>query len=284
MPDKPQDFSALPADGAAVGPPREGAPRQGAAGGEPGHMQDVEAQMRRALGLFGAPRRPEPERSAQPAAPRTPDRFGAAGHKRRFVQDGEVPVTVLHGRREHPATEAPGANRQDTAAAEAALNDEKAARLKAEREANATIHDLQTKLGHANLAQQELQAAAQRNQATIATQQAELRELTERLAQAEQRLGAAEEEFAAEHETRLAVERALRLAEAAREDAERLVRELDLNSTGPIDLPARRPGRPPRSKDADPTRAPARSRTTGEAGEPEPVQWWLMPEKKGRRR
>jgi hypothetical protein len=34
------------------------------------------------------------------------DRLGAGGPRRRFAQDGEIPVTVPHGRREHPA-EAP---------------------------------------------------------------------------------------------------------------------------------------------------------------------------------
>jgi len=248
-------------------------------------MQDVEAQMRRALGLFGAPRRTEQERPAAPAAPRPADRFGNGGHKRRFVQDGEVPVTVLGGRHAGAETHASRAE-----AAETALATERSQRERAERalaEANAAIHDLQTKLGHASLAHQELQAAAQRDQETIATLRSELRQLSERLSaaesargSAEDRLAVAEEEFALEHDARLEAERTARVAEAARADAERLLQELDLNPDGPIDLPARRPGRPPRSGPV----AKARSGVGGDAPEPEPVQWWLLPEKKLKRR
>jgi hypothetical protein len=144
-------------------------------------LQDVEAQMRRALGLYSLPRRPEIERPAAPKPPRPTDRLGAGGQRRRFAQDGEVPVTVLNGRRDHPA-DAP-LNRLEVAENAAAA--ERAAREKAERalaEAQARIHDLQTKLGHASLVQTELQAAARRDQDTIAATRLELRETNERLA------------------------------------------------------------------------------------------------------
>lgn len=257
-------------------------------------MQDVEAQMRRALGLFGAPRRQEAERPSAAPPTRQTDRFGPGGHKRRFVQDGEVPVTVLNGRRDHPA-DAP-TNRLE--AAESALAAEHAARERAERalaEAQAQVHDLQTKLGHASLAQTEVQEAARRDHEATLALRAELREMTERAeaaeaarARAEERLAVAEEEFSEERAARLEAERAQRDAEQARDNAERLLQELD-GTSGPVDLPARRPGRRPGSTAA----AAAKSRAVVHAAaapaeanepEPEPVQWWLMPAKKAKRR
>lgn len=292
LPEKRPDFLSLTRENASQSPAGEA----GANGEQPAHMQDVEAQMRRALGLFGGgpggPRKPDQERPAPSPAPRQADRFtGGHAHKRRFVQDGEVPVTVLHGRRDHPA-DAPQ-NRLE--AAEAALNHERALREKAERalaEANAAIHDVQTKLGHANLAQAEVQSSMRRDQETIAALRAELREMSERAAAAEaatakamERAVLVEEEFAAEHEVRLELEHKLRVAEMARQDAEQLMQELDLNSSGPIDLPARRPGRPPKlTADGKPRIARSRAVRSPDEPEPEPVQWWLMPAKKERRK
>ena len=253
-------------------------------------MQDVEAQMRRALGLFGAPRRPEQERPAAQPAPRQNERFGAAhGHKRRFVQDGEVPVTVLHGRKEHGTDGSQG----KLEAVEAALAAEQGHRSKVERalaEANATVHDLRTKLGHANLSQSDLQAATKRDHEAVAALRAELREMSERVlaceasqARAEERATLVEEEFAAEHEARLEAEHNLRLAEIARNEAEQMLR--DLNNDGPIDLPARRPGRVPKPA-ADGKPRPVRTRVvrSPDEPEPEPVQWWLTPATKARRK
>jgi hypothetical protein len=288
LPEKRQDFLSLTRDTASQAPSVETD-----ANGEPAYMQDVEAQMRRALGLFGGGvRKQEQERPAPSPAPRQTDRFaGGHAHKRRFVQDGEVPVTVLHARRDHPA-DAPQ-NRLE--AVEAALNHERALREKAERalaEANATIHDIQTKFGHANLANAELQSAARRDHETIAALRAELREMSERTsaaetaqAKAEERVLLIEEEFAAEREARLELEHKLRMAEIARDSAEQLVRELDLDSNGPIDLPARRPGRPPKAAaEGKPRSARIRANRSADEPEPEPVQWWLMPAKKARRK
>lgn len=278
LPEKPNDFLSLP---------RETAPL-----GEASHMQDVEAQMRKALGLFGAPRRQEQERPNQAPPPRQTGGFTPSnGHKRRFVQDGEVPVTVLHGRRDHPA-DAP-TNRLEAAESVAAA--EHAARERAERalaEANATIHDLQTKLGHASLTQAELQETSRRDHEALAAIRTELRATIERLdaaealrVKAEERLAIVEEECADERTARMDAERALRIAEDARASAERMLEELDLNAPGPIDLPARRPGRPPGSSASRP-RVAARAVVAPPVIEaaPEPVQWWLMPEKKVKRR
>jgi hypothetical protein len=264
--------------------------------GEASPLHDVEAQMRHALGLYGVPRRPEAERAAAPKPPRQADRFGAGGQRRRFAQDGEVPVTVLHGRRDHP-TDAP-VNRVEAAEAVAAA--ERSAREQAERalaEAQATIHDLQTMLGHASLVQSELQAAARRDQDTIAAVQAELGATCERLATADaaceklqQRLSAIETAYADEQSVRRQAERARRDAEAARTVAERRLRQSDLTAGEPVERTARRPGRPVKATTATTPAKPRDPARRGEAQplagvpEPEPVQWWLTSAKKTRRR
>jgi hypothetical protein len=95
--------------------------------------------------------------------------------KRRFVVDGDVPVVVL-GRRDQgtgvsstPAASPPGSRLREI---EAALEVEQNARRHSERllaEARATIHDLQTKIGHANLARDEAVAAAHSLRSDMAT-------------------------------------------------------------------------------------------------------------------
>ncbi len=61
-----------------------------------GQAAEAESQMRKALGLLGesSRHRPDPERMEQPVI-RGPDRFNGGLHRRRFVQDGDIPVTVL---------------------------------------------------------------------------------------------------------------------------------------------------------------------------------------------
>jgi hypothetical protein len=258
-------------------------------------LQDVEAQMRRALGLYGVPRRQEAERAAAPKPPRPIDQFGARAPRRRFAQDGEVPVTVLNGRRDHPA-DAP-VNRLE--AAETAVAAERARREQAERalaEAQAMIHDLQTKLGHASLAQTEWQAAARRDQEAIAALQAELRATSELLAttdatceQLQQRLNTIEAAYAEARSTQQQAERAQREAEAARADAERRLQSPDLTAGGSDARPVRRTPRPAKATDT----AATKPRVTVRRGkaqpvaampEPEPVQWWLLRPKKTKRR
>jgi hypothetical protein len=263
--------------------------------GDASPLQDVEAQMRRALGLYGASRRQEAERAAAPKPPRQAERFGAGGPRRRFAQDGEVPVTVLHGRRDHPV-DAP-VNRLE--AAETAAAAERAAREQADRalaEAQATIHDLQTKLGHASLAQTELQATARRDQDAIAAVQVELDTTREGLAtmaaareKLQLRLSAIETAFAEERRARQQAERAQRDAEAARTDAERRLRQLDLTASGSGRSPARGRARPEKATNTVATKpgvTAGRGKVHLVAGapEPEPVQWWLMSAKKVQRR
>lgn len=128
---------------------------------------DTEARVRRALGLNSMPpatgRRHE---TAQPSARQNIDR-----PKSRFVRDGDVPVVVLHGRRDnelHTSEPKPGlsslaTNRRDEA--DIILKAERKARDAVERrliEALATIQDLQTKLGHVALSRDEALAEARR--------------------------------------------------------------------------------------------------------------------------
>jgi hypothetical protein len=97
--------------------------------------------MRHALGLHGGAR----------------TRFSAGGsqpQRRRFVRDGEVPVTVI--RRNYQPDGEHGANQLD--AARQAIRSEATAKERAERlleEAQAMVRDLQTKLGHEHLAKDE---------------------------------------------------------------------------------------------------------------------------------
>ena len=173
-------------------------------------MQAAEARMRRALGLadegqtLRAPDRPEaPSRPAErfPPMHHTHGHHGHAGHKRRFVQDGEVPVTVVSSRRDAPTESAPHRSPSSTGApsrleaAETALAHETAARHQAERtltEAQTTVHDLQTKLGHAELARVEAVESMRRQQETVTALYAELRACQERLHAAEADRAAAE--------------------------------------------------------------------------------------------
>jgi len=121
-------------------------------------LREAEEKMRRALGLTN-------DSSPQPQRPQLePHR-----HKRRFVADGEVPVTVLpsSGRRSVVEdTERVDAERHGREAAERSL-----------AEAQHTIRDLQTRLAHAemalNEAHQSLAAERQRTEEAItALQQA----------------------------------------------------------------------------------------------------------------
>jgi hypothetical protein len=143
-------------------------------------LRATEAQMRNALGLRGN----TPLRST--AGSPTTSTSGIQPPRRRFVRDGEVPVTVI--RRDHQPDVEPGTNQLD--AARQAIRSEAMARERAERsleEAQVTIRDLQTKLAHERLAKTEALEAAQRAataeqavQQTIQSVQSEL--MVERLA------------------------------------------------------------------------------------------------------
>jgi len=230
-------------------------------------LEAAEAQMRKALGLEGTtlrlPLDSEPEQREHGHRPA--ERGAFSGHRRRFVRDGDVPVTV---RRRDPVAE-PSRSRLQQVEAQVAA--ELAARTQAERalaEAQAQARDLQTKLGHAELTKDEALEAVRRNRETIteleseAAQQATLRrETEERAVQAEQAKAGLQASIEKERTARKAAENALRLAEEARNTAERLMREL---SKAP---PAHR----------------SRASKAVTEPEPEPIKWWLAPASVGTR-
>lgn len=260
-------------------------------------MDDAEVQMRRALGLQGDSNRsrPEPERSE--SAPRPGGQFmQAGGHRRRFVQDGDIPVTIV--RREHsgdmlarPAAATPSSNRLQRT--EAALAAETATRERAERslaEAQAMLRDLQTKLGHAALAKDEAAAALRREREEFASMRDAAAEQTARVHEAESRaeaaevaLGKIEDELQSERGARKVAERALKQAIADKEAAERLL--LDLSSAPDPEPAPVVPARRMQPVQAAPRRTKVAKVFVPEPEtEPEPVKWWLPKQEKARRR
>jgi len=247
-------------------------------------MDDAEQQMRKALGLYGDMPRPRPdgERSEQPQRPG--GGFMQGVHRRRFVQDGEVPVTVV--RRDGPDAAHPGGGQAGPTSSrlqrvEAALTAETAGRERAERalhEAQAAVQALQTKIGHNDLAKDEAVAASKRHHDEIVTLREELAAAAERLLEAEARAQDIEEDLRA-------VRADLTEERRARKLAERLLRESseEAEPAAPYEIaPAHRPSDPVE-------RIPARrGRPPNVHAEPEveqePVKWWLLPAKTAAKR
>ena len=238
--------------------------------------------MRRALGLDGEQIRSRPPQERADTPQRPVDRFSTPGHKRRFVHDGEVPVTLVHGlvssRREHadgngtrPSPNAQPTNRLEVA--EAALAAEIATRERAERslaEAQAAVHDLRTKLGHADLARQEAVEALRREREASDVLRASLQEAQDQVTTARRAQEAAERALADWQEPQ-----ATRPDEVADEPPRprrgRKPRALIQAAVEAVatDQPRRGPGRP-RKTDPKPVR------------EPKPIRWWLTPKMKKR--
>ncbi len=247
-------------------------------------MDDAEQQMRKALGLYGDSPRPRPESDRGESA----QRAGGGGfmqgvHRRRFVQDGEVPVTVVSrvpADAAHPGagTSAPTSSRLQRV--EAALAAETAGRERAERalhEAQAAVQALQTKMGHNDLAKSEAVAASKRYQEEIVSLREELAARAERLAEAETHAQGVEEELRTIrvdlHEERRARKLAERLLREATEEPAVVLLHNDPPAVAhvPVErVPARR-GRPP-AHHAEPE------------DEQEPVKWWLLPTKAAAKR
>lgn len=279
--------------------------------GEAGQNDEAESQMRRALGLLGdSPRhRTEPDRSEQQG--RSGGSFNGGLHRRRFVQDGDIPVTVL---RREPVHDTPAAriaapvnvpSSSRLQRTEAALAAETAARDKAERslsEAYAVVRDLQTKIGHAELAKNEaIESLRREREAANAMRgeaeawEARLREAEERALSAEDAANEVQDQLASERQARRTAEKALRAAEAAREAAEQLVRSLSEETSEPLrsvphratrgatertryePVQAEPSRRGPPVAEPEVTEANARRQRPAEpdSSEPEPVKWWL---------
>jgi hypothetical protein len=218
---------------------------------------DAERGVRRALGLEGLTRGPDSSANTfRPSAQITSDR-----QKRRFVQDGEVPVVLVNGQRGHArhavdprlSAGSPPTNRLE--AAETALKAEREAREHVDRslfEAQTMIRDLQTKLAHANLARDEARQAAQRSETAMA----------------------------AESEAREMAEQALRQAELARDAAVERVREMKFAARPKKVAVEKAVGAPSSGSARIVSRMtnaahPARSKKS----ERKAVRWWLTPEK-----
>ena len=226
------------------------------------------------------------------------ERFTPGVHKRRFVQDGEVPVMVVHGltgRRDHaepgaprPATTAP-TNRLEMA--ETALAAEIASRERAEKslaEAQAMVQQLQTKIGHAELAHHDALAALQRERETAVELRAALAEAQEQARLAEAAQEAAENSRHAA-QSRPAYTPAARLPVVHNPPALHTTPAVHTDVAPARPEPARRgrkpklhagPGRPP-GKSAK----PADIATDGaSAAEPKPVRWWLASKRSAKAR
>jgi hypothetical protein len=276
-------------------------------------VDDAESQMRKALGLLGEPprRRPEPDRTDQPS--RLGERFNGGLHRRRFVQDGDIPVTVL---RRDPGHEAPAPRGAAPVApptssrlqrTEAALANETAAREKAERalaEAQSVVRDLQTKIGHAELTKNEAIETLRHEREAMAELRAEravwearLHEAQEQLTVAERTAHACQDQLANERQARIAAEKSQQAAEAARDTAEALVQALSHEpavAAPVIGEPVRKRAdtlrRPVVAAEPKANATPAvtrRSRVIQVAShepEPEPVKWWLNTKPAGKKR
>jgi hypothetical protein len=247
-------------------------------------MDDAEQQMRRALGLYGDAPRPRPEGERPEQAQRGGGQFMQGVHRRRFVQDGEVPVTVV--RRDtpdaaHSGTAQTGPTSSRLQRVEAALAAETAGRERAERalhEAHAAVQALQTKIGHNDLAKNEAVGASKRHLEEIVSLREELSAGAERLREAEARAHDAEEELRTaraelteERRARKLAERLLR--EATEEPALAVVQDIApaAHARDQVErIPARR-GRPP-AVHPEPR------------DEAEPVKWWLVPAKTAAKR
>lgn len=244
--------------------------------------------MRRALSALGPGgmlrQRPDQDRGDTTGTMRLGDRLHPA-HRRRFVQDGDVKVEHIRrdpgsdaGARPAPQTSGIAVRLQRV---EAQLAAETAARQQAERvssELQATIRDLRTKLGHAELARAEAAEILRRERENHAAQRAQEREQASRGQETEERVRTlqqavrtAQSELNEERTARKALEKELRIAQDAREAAERMVRVLTEEDAAPSRVTSLAERRASRS---------AARRANANADDPggaEPVKWWLNP-------
>ncbi len=220
---------------------------------------------------------------------------GQTFHRRRFVQDGEIPVTVV---RRDAATESQTPQSSRLQRTEAALAAETAARERAERalhDAQAQIAALQTKIGHAELARIEAVEIAKREKDALSQlressegSEEQLQTLREQLEFADQTRREAQAALHDERNARKSAERALRDMTDRAEQAEAMLRQVEETADaspveGPVAqrlLPVRaaaRRGRPPGSKSMLKVIA-------SPVSDAEPVKWWLNPTGKSKAR
>jgi hypothetical protein len=118
----------------------------------------TEARIRRSLGLMSSP---TPANNHSNTSSQTHGsgggNLGGAIQRRRFVRDGEVPVTILH-----PKSEAENRHAAALADMTRQRDAERAARLRAEQalhDAQVMIQTLQTRIAHAEIAKSEIAQA-----------------------------------------------------------------------------------------------------------------------------
>ena len=221
--------------------------------------------MRRALGLAGDGQGRAGQSRSKPSAPLPVRSASAPRPRHRFVQDGDVPVALVSRSRPQEA-DVPGATPRSQGVIEAALHQERATRERVERslqEALATVRDLQTKLGHAELAQREasetVQAARDAADALRAAHQ-------EREARWREDLTAGRAARAAEEAALIETASAPKLAERTRRTASEAAPDAAVQGTAaePLEAPAKRASKGMR-----------KAASTPRQREPQPVRWWL---------
>jgi hypothetical protein len=149
-------------------------------------MQAAELKMREALGLGSRREIPVPRQQVEPQRPlghrQMGDRPNATGHRHRFVQDGEVPVVMVSHANGGgiPAPQGRGGEIRSpnsrVAAMAADAGAERTARERAERalsQAQSVIREMETKLGHAEIARTEALASAKAARTAAATTRAD---------------------------------------------------------------------------------------------------------------
>jgi hypothetical protein len=244
--------------------------------------------MRLALGLGT---RPAHSGQPSPTSSQVPASHDSVRQRRRFAQDGDVPVVILHRGRD---SDAGGENK--LAALTADLREERAARAKCERaleEANGVISSLMTKLKHAEMTleekvNKESEARAQWDAILVvereARQQAETKaaEAVLALSLLERKIETAQKQTAV---------KAAAVEPEAPAPAQDLFGELDDTSASPAG-PKRRASKtisspreqsPPLREQSTIAAAPKRGKALERAKAPEPaddeedkpIEWWL---------
>ena len=256
-------------------------------------VADVEAQMRRALGLYGGGMRirNQDQSPAEQAPSRAPmDRFGQqAGaqnfHRRRFVQDGEVQVQVV--RRDTAAADPSAPQSSRLQRTEAQLHAEVAAREKAERalaEVQQQVSILKTQIGHADLSRNEASDALRRERENVANLRQKIEELQEELHSLRADVEAAhrardilQDTLSDERNMRKRAERVQKEETERADRAEALTQRMEWAKDAQV---AETVSIEPRNRRAAAAHPPAQMPVT----EGEPVKWWLAPDPKAKAR
>ena len=253
-------------------------------------LDKTEAQMRRALGLTGDTSvRSTPHQS-------TIGGNGSHPQRRQFVRDGDVPVTIIHH-------QSGGESASQLDAARQAIRTQAAAREHAERlleQAQATIRNLETKLCHERLgndeaieratterrtveqaletARTELSAektGRERADQALRHAQSTIADLTEQLHAAQQALATIKAELAIEHR---------KAQEACREPIAAATIKARANVDQPVETVRRPRGRPRKQPVVQTVEKPSGDavlqppRRRGRPPKPpaeKPVKWWL---------